>query len=449
MDVREPPTNAILTTTVIFKRRLTGRPFMSRNAKVLLALALFASLSSARRASAQAPPVQPSGASDAPAPVQAGFQDGFFIQTADGDYRLLFGFVGQADGRFVVDDPLHAVTDTFTIRKIRPTWSGRIARYFDFKVMPDFGGGTAVVQDAYLDIRFSPKFRVRTGKDKTPIGFELLQGDAYLLFPERSLASSLVPNRDIGVQVQGEAGNRLFYAAGIFNGIPDGSSSTTELDTNNAKDVAGRLVFAPWRTTNTPPSTLNGLGFALGGSTGQETGALPSFKTSVQQTYFSYTGATADGIRRRITPAVFYYYKAFGGFGEYMRSSQWVSRGAVRKYISNKAWEVSGSLVLTGETASDRGVRPRNNFDPVTGHWGALQLLGRFADLKIDPQAFDAGFATTGSSREARSFTVAANWYPNPYIKFYATFERTVFDRNAAGARRPENAILVRSQLGF
>src|SRR5436189_847128 len=51
--------------------------------------------------------------------------------------------------------------------KIRPTFAGRVARYFDYKVMPDFGGGTTIIQDAYFDIRFSPKFRIRTGKDKT------------------------------------------------------------------------------------------------------------------------------------------------------------------------------------------------------------------------------------------------------------------------------------------
>ena len=50
-------------------------------------------------------------------------------------------------------------------------------------------------------------------------------GDAFLLFPERSLASSLVPNRDVGVQAQGDlASAKLFYAAGVFNGIPDGTS---------------------------------------------------------------------------------------------------------------------------------------------------------------------------------------------------------------------------------
>jgi phosphate-selective porin OprO/OprP len=385
-----------------------------------------------------------------PAPLQAGFQDGFFVQTANGDYRLLFGFVAQTDGRFVVDDPLHAVTDTFTIRKIRPTWTGRIARYFDFKLMPDMGNGTVVVQDAYFDIRFSPKFRVRTGKDKTPVGLELLQGDAFLLFPERALATSLVPNRDIGVQVQGDVlSNHLFYAAGVFNGIPDGTSSTTELDTNNSKDLAGRVVFTPWRSTATPVRKLNGLGFALGGSAGQQFGALPAFRTSVLQTYFSYQGATADGARRRISPSVSYYYKSFGGFGEYMRSSQWVSKSGARRYITNNAFEVTGSFVLTGEAAGDRGVRPKNNFDPAAGHWGALQLLARFTELKVDHQAFDAGFAATGASREGQSFTLAANWYPNPYIKFYGTFERTVFDRNSESARHPESAILFRTQLGF
>jgi phosphate-selective porin OprO and OprP len=110
---------------------------------------------------------------------------------------------------------------------------------------------------------------------------------------------------------------------------------------------------------------------------------------------------------------------------------------------------VTGSYLVTGESASDRGVRPINNFDPANGTWGALQLLGRYTVLTVDRSAFAAGLVSSTASREARSFTVAANWYPNPYIKYYATFERTVFDDNAPGARPPENVILFRAQLGF
>jgi phosphate-selective porin OprO/OprP len=391
---------------------------------------------------AQAPP---------PAAPIAGWQDGFFIQTPNGDYRLQIGFVGQEDGRFFLNDSTKTLTDTFLIRKFRPTFTGRVGRYFDFKMMPDLGNGQTVVVDAYFDIRFSPKFRVRTGKDKTPVGYELLQGDALLMFPERALASSLVPNRDNGIQLQGDVlGNHLFYAAGVFNGIPDGTSSSAEPDTNDGKDLAGRFVWQPWRTTNTPLPVLNGLGFAVGGSTGKQSGALPTFRTSAYQTYFSYaTGTTADGQRNRVSPSVFYYYKSLGTFAEYMNSSQWVAKGADRREIGNHAWEATASWVLTGENASDRGVRPRNNFDPATGHWGALQMLGRYTELTVDREAFDAGFAAAGASREAQSFTLAANWYPNPFIKIYGTFERTVFDHDADGPRKAENVVLFRTQLGF
>ena len=64
--------------------------------------------------------------------------------------------------------------------------------------------------DGYFDIRFSPKLRLRSGKDKTPVGYELLIGDASLIFPERSVVSLLVPNRDVGFQAQGDlAGGKL------------------------------------------------------------------------------------------------------------------------------------------------------------------------------------------------------------------------------------------------
>lgn len=391
------------------------------------------------------------GTAPAPAAPVAGWQDGFFIQSANGDYRLQFGFVGQFDGRFFVNDASRTLTNTFLTRKFRPTFTGRVGRYFDFKMMPDLGSGQTVVADAYFDIRFSPKFRLRTGKDKTPVGYELLQGDAFVLFPERALATSLVPNRDNGIQAQGDVlGNRLFYAVGVFNGVPDGTSSSTELDTGDGKDVAGRVVLQPWRTTKTPLPALSGLGFAVGGSSGKQSGALPTFRTSANQAYFSYAaGAAADGSRNRISPSVFYYYRSFGAFAEYMHSSQWVSRNSDRREISNHAWEATASWVLTGENASDRGVRPRDNFDPIAGHWGAFQVLGRYTELVVDDEAFEAAFAAAGANRKAQSFTLAANWYPNPFIKFYGTFERTVFDDDAAGPRKAENLILFRAQLGF
>jgi phosphate-selective porin OprO/OprP len=383
----------------------------------------------------------------APAMVGVGFDGGFFIQSDDGNNRLTFGMIAQTDGRFSTDTP-NPIINTLTLRKIRPTFAGRIAKYFDFKVMPDFGSGTTVVQDAYFDIRFSPKLRVRIGKDKTPIGYELLESDAYLWFPERALASQLVPNRDIGVQVQGDlAAGKVYYAGGVLNGIPDGSSSTTELDTNNDKDLAGRIVVQPFRRAANP-TIASGFGFQVGGSTGKETGALPTFKTSVQQTFFSYaSAAAANGERHRLSPAVFYYVGPFAAFAEYMQSTQAITLSKTTADVANHAWNVQGSWLITGEAASYAMIRPHNEFDPENGHWGALQVLARYSVLTVDQDAFTLALAAATASREARQLTIASNWYPSAFIKFYFTYERTTF---SGGAARPtEHAILVRAQLAF
>lgn len=384
----------------------------------------------------------------ADAPVLTAGPNGFALQSNNGDYTLALGLAAQTDGRFSLNST-KPFTNTFTLRKIRPTLTGRAGKYFAFKVMPDFGGGGTIVQDAYFDIKFFNAFRIRSGKDKTPIGYELLTGDSYLLFPERSIASSLVPNRDIGIQAQGDLfKNRVFYSVGVMNGIPDGSSTTSELDTNNGKDLAGRVVVQPFKSANTPNSVLNGLGFQIGGSEGQQFGALPTFKTSVGQAFFSYAAtASAGGQRRRVTPAVFYYYKSLGAFAEFFQSTQGVTKSNIQTHVTNRGGEITGSIVLTGETATDRGIKPKNNFDPAKGKWGALQLVGRYTTLIVDRDSFTAGLAAATANRRAKSFTAGANWYPNSFIKYYVTYERTVFSGNAV--RVPENVILFRTQLAF
>ena len=101
-------------------------------------------------------------------------------------------------------DDRQDASDAFLLRRVRPIFEGTVFRQFDFRVMPDFGGGTTVLQDTYFDLRVAPSFRVRAGKSKTPIGYEILMSDPFVLFPERAIASSLMPNRDVGIQAMGD-----------------------------------------------------------------------------------------------------------------------------------------------------------------------------------------------------------------------------------------------------
>src|SRR5580765_4779842 len=117
----------------------------------------------------------------APPPVVVKWNNGLDIGTADGANDFQIGTLVELDGRFGLDDPLHQVNDTFVMRRVRPLFQGRAAKYFEFRVMPDFGNGQTVLFDAYFDVRFTRTFRLRFGKDKTPLGLEQLYSDYTLL----------------------------------------------------------------------------------------------------------------------------------------------------------------------------------------------------------------------------------------------------------------------------
>ena len=395
---------------------------------------------------AQTPPATPP-----PPPVTAGWRDGFFIQSEKGDFRLQLGALIHADGRFAPGDDAETITDMFVIRRVRPYLRGRFAQHFEFYVNPDFGLGTLVLQDAYVDTVFSPAFRLRVGKAKTPFGLERLQPVSNILFFERALPTSLVPNRDVGLQVLGDLSAGLVsYAAGVMNGVSDGSSA--DIDTNDGKDLAGRVAVRPFVKDAANP--LRGLTLAVAGARGRQSGALalPTYRTALlQQPYFSYLGSVADGVRTRYSPQLAYYYKRFGGLLEYVHSDVPVRKGAVLEDIGHDSWQIAGSWVLTGEAATDAaaGIRPRANFDFGAGHLGAFQVAARYHVLKVDERALTLNLATPGSSARAEAWTIGLNWYLTPNFKYVAGFERRVFDGDPDGARKPENAIVFRTQVNF
>src|SRR5690606_13043582 len=121
----------------------------------------------------------------APTRVSAG-QDGFAIESGNGDFRLQIGLLLHADGRFAIDDDDDGVTDTLALNRVRPYLAGRRSRRVEFFLTPGFAGGTLVVQDAYVDTVFTKAFRIRAGKAKTPFGLERLQSASGMLFFNRA-----------------------------------------------------------------------------------------------------------------------------------------------------------------------------------------------------------------------------------------------------------------------
>lgn len=388
----------------------------------------------------------PDKAPQAAATVTAG-QDGFSLQSADRAFQLRIKGYLQADGRFFTDH--QPASSTFLARRIRPIFEGTVGDQYGFLIAPEFGSGTTVLQDAYLEANWWPALRLRAGKFKSPLGVEQLQSDTELWFPERGLPSNLIPVRDLGAQLFGTLfGGTTSYAVGAFNGAPD-ASSTTDADSESDKEVVGRVFVQPFKAR---PGFWQRLGVGLSGSYGRENAATPSFKTPLgQQTFFSYqSGATANGRHVRVSPQASYYHGPFGLLAEYVRSAQVVTRSGVSSNLGNSAWQVAGAYVLTGEDASSSGVKALKPFSLKDHTWGAVEVAGRYGQLWIDKEVFPTLAAITSAAQQATTWTTGLNWYLTKNVKVALDYEHTGFRQGgAAGDRKSESVIVSRLQLAY
>ena len=152
-----------------------------------------------------------------------------------------------------------------------------------------------------------------------------------------------------------------------------------------------------------------------------------------------------------MSPSAFYYYKWLGGWAEYTRTTQAVSNTTTSRTndVSNTAWEVTGSAVLTGEPVSERGVVPTHRFEPSMHEWGAVQMVVRYSRLTVDPDAFAEGLAAEHASHSASATGVSVNWYFSSHVKYILSFERTVFDEDPKARRAPEHALILRVQFNL
>ncbi len=89
-------------------------------------------------------------------PTVGASREGFQFRSGDGNFLLRVRGYFQADGIFVANEGTDVGTSTFLMRRVRPVFEATMFKRFDFKVMPDFGLGTTVLQDGYLDARFTP-----------------------------------------------------------------------------------------------------------------------------------------------------------------------------------------------------------------------------------------------------------------------------------------------------
>jgi phosphate-selective porin OprO and OprP len=421
-------------------------------------------------------------------PVVKASEEGFGLQSSDGNFKIKLRGLLQVDERNyrnvngLANDGKN--NSGFDLRRIRPIIEGTLYDIYDFRFTPEFGESkttnatsTSGIVDAYIDARFNPWFQVRAGKFKPYVGLERLQSASDIKFIERSYVSNnILPNRDLGAAIHGDVfDGKVNYSVGIYNGVVDGGDNTTSQDTNNDKDYAVRVFTTPFKDS---VNALAGLGFGLAASHGNFKGTttasgLPSYKTAGQESnFFAYSSTVfGSGDRDRISPQAYYYFGPFGLIAEYARVSQDVSNGTKTASLDNDGWQIAASYLLTGEDASFGKVKPNQPFSSNGSGWGAWELVARYQENNIDSGAFSTGSTAAATrfadprinARSAKSWAAGVNWYLNQNVKLALDVEDTSFDGGgnvtAAGAatgsfinianRPDEKTLFTRLQLSY
>lgn len=408
--------------------------------------------------------------------VRATFgDDGFTLRSADGANAIHLRGNLSVDGRDFSDAYTPATAGTFLLRRARPTIEGTLQNLYDFRLMPDFAQGKAIIQDAWVDARIAPGLVLTAGKFKAPVGLERLQLEQFGRFIEVGLPSDLMPYRDLGVDVGGTLDHGVFsYAAGLFDGTLDGGSAdgnaSPDLNTTGRFSWAGRVFSKPF--VNTEFEALNGFGLGIAATYVNASGTttatttsplLASYKSPGQQPMFSYrtdtvAGGTfnnatvAHGIERRLNPQFYYYFRSLGLLGEYVKVGQQVSRlvavGNDRTAtLEHDAWQLQAAYFLTGEREAYDSNRPRHDFCAGQPGFGAWELVARIHEIHFDPGSFSGGAASfanpLSSVSAARALGVGVNWYLNANFRMQLDYDVTRYENGSATGIRPSERALI------
>lgn len=414
-------------------------------------------------------------AADAPKFVSG--PDGFAFKSADEnfqlkwrgllqvDYRQFFDGIDTGSQRIYLNRYPNNFPGTFLLRKVRPYFDVTLWKYASFRITPDFGGGATTLLDAYGDLAFVPWLKLRVGKFTAPLDLERLQSATDNFFVEYGLTSNLTRNRDLGAQLYGDLfGEAVNYSVGVFNGAVDGANKDN--DSTSHKDILARVFIQPFKNGNV--EWVRNLGVGLAGAWGKHWGdsvntSLPSFRSPGQNAFWSYRSGARDsltvqarGTYYSLIPQGYWFAGSFGLLGEYVFASQEVAipkKNPAPSTLESHAWEATASYVITGESPSYKGVKPRHPLAFDGSGIGAVEIVARAGQLEADDNHSLPIYAdSTRSAHEALAFGGGVNWYLNRAVKWTFDYEQTTFkggNRVGVDDRDDEKVFTTRLQFTY
>ena len=401
--------------------------------------------------------------------LQAGYDKGFFIKSADDQFLLKLNGYLQTDLRFFEGgENRTAQPDTFDIRRARLIVGGNLYKYFEYKTEIELNAGAkSILTDGFLNVNYTPLVNFQVGQFKKPIGYEGPQlSDSSTDFITKAIAVENIVGtpdaRDIGIMLKGALFSKtLAYYIAMLNG-------TGANNTNDSHDFtfAGRLVASPFK--NTDIFFLKGLNFGGSLATGnRQLHKSADISLAGRTKPFKSISVNVDGQRFIAGPELVWYVGPFGLKSEYYfqneerndiperdKAGVLLARHQM-KDLKTKGYYISALYMLTGEDMSDN-VIPKNNFNPLNGGGlGAWEVVARLEGLSVNKDGGNEDVLAGENvlRNKVSTFTLGLNWYLNPSVKLMLNWSYNKFSRQEnlkdTSIGGSENILLTRFQFKF
>jgi phosphate-selective porin OprO/OprP len=387
------------------------------------------------------------------------------LSSADGKSTIAVAGRIQLDSRHFSDGDGRSdlAADGFDIRRAYLGVSGTIAKYYDYKVVANFGNADSTstqksnqLDEAFFGINFWKEASFRFGQQKMPFSLEEQTSSRFIDFQERSMLNTMVPGKEMGVQMHGTFSNGIFYGAAISTGE---GLSKTEAVTGDSNDLIGRIGINLAEAMGNKDDVYH---VAIAGSKGNQGNTSHSAAYNAEDrgagfisssaTAISSQGRTRTGLEGAIAMSNIklqseYMKREFTG----LKSA--VGGNAVGSDVDVDGYYVSASWFITGEkyASSYKGgkfdrITPLKNFNPddISKGYGAWEIGARYSTVDA------GGLALTSSTAydKASAYTVGLKWLPTAYVRVLLNYVDTQGEQ-VGGTKLDQKAVTLRTQMDF
>lgn len=402
-------------------------------------------------------------------PLKARYNNGFCLAGPDEKIpSLCIGGLLQADYRYFNYDNEDPDKNEFDLRRVRMLLKGSMLRHFDYKFEYEFeGAGSRRLLDAYVDANLLTNASFRVGQFKTPYSFEWQTKDKNLVFAERSMGVFLTPGRDLGVMVHGSLWqDAMEFCIGLFNG--DGFDDATTGDEDTPEWV-GRLIVSPFKNWKHPELEHLQFGGSFSYSKIDRTNVNVTVRTTGLTPFFEVASSAKFNIIRDVEDRTRYGAEFAWAYGPLLLNGEYyqlnfkdITTSSDQFNTNLEDYYISLLWMLTGEEPMLQSgflqpIQPNQSI--WEGGWGGLGLAVRYDVFEADESVYDNLIIVGNSVAEAKAYSVALNWYLDPFVKIILDYTRTDFDQPLLIARDPingtaiysekEDVITTRFQFGF